>query len=137
MVRLKLPVPPGFILSTEASLEYFHYKDVRNHSNPKATKGIHAALDTCNVMLSQKFVDEYTRAIHHIEKVSGLVFGGLSMASQTTFPLLLSVRASSLVSVHGMQETVLNLGINDDVVQVHFEIQEVVIIFFQIIKKLT
>eukprot|EP01036_Dinobryon_divergens_P042766 gene42766-56848_t len=72
MTRLGLPVPPGFVISTEASLEYYDGK----------------------FSFPDNFVSEYTKAIQELERKTGKVFGGVDAV-----PLLLSVRAGTSVSV--------------------------------------
>ena len=65
-----LPVPPGFIITTEAAQEC-------------ADSGFH---------LCDNLINEYTRAIHNLERQTGLVFGSVDDA-----PLLVAVRAGSSV----------------------------------------
>lgn len=99
MARLGLPVPAGFVISSEACMEYFQAEG----------KG----------QLPNHLVEEYTKGLHEIEKRTGMVFGGSSSGanySKDQFPLLLSVRSGAAVSMPGMMDTILNLGINDDVV---------------------
>ncbi len=88
MAKLGLPVPPGFTISTRAC-EYF-YKN--NNKIPK------------NVLKQTK------KEINIIEKISKKKFGDLSK------PLLVSVRSGSKVSMPGMMDTILNLGLNDKTV---------------------
>lgn len=93
MVRLGLPVPLGFIISTEACTEYFQD-------------------ETCRI--STQLVDEYTKYVHDLERQTGRFFGGSVPAkdpkdirSADGFPLLLSVRSGAAVSMPGMMDTVL------------------------------
>ena len=88
MARLGLPVPPGFTISTQVC-EYF-YKN--------------------NKKIPKKIISEIKREIKEIEKVSKKKFGDLSN------PLLVSVRSGSRVSMPGMMDTILNLGLNDKTV---------------------
>ena len=88
MAQLGLPVPPGFTISTKVC-DYF-YKN-----NKKIPKN-----------LSKQVVKE----ISIVEKISKKKFGDLSN------PLLLSVRSGSRVSMPGMMDTILNLGLNDKTV---------------------
>ena len=88
MAKLGLPVPPGFTISTKIC-EYF-YKN-----NNKIPKNI--------IKLAKK-------EIAIIEKISKKKFGDLSN------PLLISVRSGSRVSMPGMMDTILNLGLNDKTV---------------------
>lgn len=89
MTQIGLPVPPGFVITTEACLQYFE-------GGNKLPKG----------------VDEQVRsAMAQVEKAMGLSFGDKDR------PLLVSVRSGAAVSMPGMMDTVLNLGINDDTVK--------------------
>ena len=88
MAKLKLPVPPGFTISTKVC-EYF-YK-----SNKKIPK---------------KVIQQAKKEIKIIEKITKKKFGDLSN------PLLVSVRSGAKVSMPGMMDTVLNLGLNDKTV---------------------
>ena len=88
MVKLGLPVPPGFTITTKVC-EYF-YK-----SNKK---------------ISEKVIQQTKKEIKIIEKITKKKFGDL------TNPLLVSVRSGSRVSMPGMMDTVLNLGLNDKTV---------------------
>ena len=88
MVQYNLPVPQGFILTTHACLEYG--KD-------------------------EKFLDsiwdDVTAAMRALEKETGKTFG----SGQN--PLLVSVRSGAPISMPGMMDTVLNLGLNDESVE--------------------
>jgi len=88
MAKLGLPVPPGFTISTKVC-EYF-YKN--------------------NKKIPKKVIQEAKREINVIEKISKKKFGDLSN------PLLVSVRSGSRVSMPGMMDTILNLGLNDKTV---------------------
>ena len=85
MVKLGLPVPPGFTISTKVC-EYF-YKN--------------------NKKIPKKIIQQAKKEIEVIERISNKKFGDLSN------PLLLSVRSGSRVSMPGMMDTILNLGLND------------------------
>jgi len=89
MGKLGLPVPPGFTITTEVCTEF--YKN--NHKYPSELK---------------VQVDD---AIRNIEKILGKNFG------DENNPLLVSVRSGARVSMPGMMDTVLNLGLNDKTVQ--------------------
>ena len=88
MVQYGLPVPQGFILTTHACLEYG--KD-------------------------EKFLDgiwgDVVAAMNALEKETGKTFGSGEN------PLLVSVRSGAPVSMPGMMDTVLNLGLNDESVE--------------------
>ncbi len=88
MAKLSLPVPPGFTISTKVC-EYFY-------SNSKK--------------IPKKVVQQAKKEINIIEKITKKNFGNLSN------PLLLSVRSGSRVSMPGMMDTILNLGLNDKTV---------------------
>ena len=88
MAKLKLPVPPGFTISTEVC-EYF-YKN--------------------NKKIPKKVIQQTKKEINIIERITKKKFGGLSN------PLLVSVRSGARVSMPGMMDTVLNLGLNDKTV---------------------
>ncbi len=88
MARLGLPVPAGFTLTTEVCN---HYSD--EGRRPPALEGQVAA------------------AITRVEGIMGGRFG------DTEDPLLLSVRSGAPVSMPGMMDTVLNLGLNDEIVE--------------------
>ena len=88
MAKLGLPVPPGFTISTEVC-EYF-YK-----SHKKIPKNI---------------IKQTKKEISIIEKITNKKFGDVSN------PLLVSVRSGAKVSMPGMMDTILNLGLNDKTV---------------------
>ncbi|MCC8417543.1 MAG: pyruvate, phosphate dikinase [Rickettsia endosymbiont of Bryobia graminum] len=89
MSNLGLPIPDGFTISTELC-EYF-YKN--NHNLP------------------DNFTTDLNKAIKKLEETTGKIFG------DSKKPLLLSVRSGSRASMPGMMDTILNLGINDQVCQ--------------------
>ena len=88
MIKIGLPVPPGFTISTEACNEFYK----RNKKNP-------TGLDK-----------QVKSAIQQVEKKIGKNFGNKKN------PLLVSVRSGARVSMPGMMDTVLNLGLNDETV---------------------
>ena len=88
MIKIGLPVPPGFTISTEACNEFYK----RNKKNP-------LGLDK-----------QVKLAIQQVEKKIGKKFGDKKN------PLLVSVRSGARVSMPGMMDTVLNLGLNDETV---------------------
>ncbi len=90
MTRLGLPVPQGFTISTEACTQY--YED---------GKQINADI--------QKEILTY---IEKMEKITGKKFGDKEN------PLLVSVRSGARASMPGMMDTILNLGLNEEVVEV-------------------
>jgi len=88
MTKLGLPVPPGFTISTKVC-EYF-YKN--------------------NKKIPKQIIQQIKKEINIIEKITKKKFGSLSN------PLLVSVRSGSKVSMPGMMDTILNLGLNDKTV---------------------
>jgi pyruvate,orthophosphate dikinase len=89
MSAIGLPVPPGFTISTETCKYY-------NEHDGQWPEGLE---------------EEIHDAVHFIEDAMGLKFGDPSN------PLLVSVRSGAALSMPGMMDTVLNLGINDEVVE--------------------
>ena len=87
MWKIGLPVPPGFIITTEACHEYWKEKDF-----------------ILNIW------DEVKAAVSRVEALAGKKFGG------EKDPLLVSVRSGAPVSMPGMMDTILNLGLNDKTV---------------------
>ena len=88
MSSIGLPVPPGFTISTEVCTYYYD----NNRQYPESLE------------------DDVKLAIRRIEKETGLSF------ADPQSPLLLSVRSGARASMPGMMDTVLNLGLNPDVV---------------------
>ncbi|MBV8903031.1 MAG: pyruvate, phosphate dikinase, partial [Acidobacteriia bacterium] len=88
MSRAKLPVPPGFTISTEVCNLYFQ----NDNSVPPE---IH---------------QEMLGALHTLEERMGQKLGGADN------PLLVSVRSGAKFSMPGMMDTILNLGLNDNTV---------------------
>jgi len=85
MCGLKLPVPPGFTVSTQACMDFY-----------KAGK-----------VISEEIKNEILAELKKVETITGKVFGSEKN------PLLFSVRSGARVSMPGMMDTVLNLGMND------------------------
>src|SRR3989344_5227529 len=89
MARLGLPVPPGFTISTEACTYYYQ----NNQTYPKGLE------------------DEVKKNLAEVEKIKKAKFGDVKV------PLLFSVRSGARVSMPGMMDTVLNLGLNDEIAE--------------------
>ena len=89
MTNLGLPVPQGFTISTEACTKY--YEDGKK--------------------ISDEIVEQIYDAMAKTEKIAGKKFGDLEN------PFLVSVRSGARVSMPGMMDTILNLGLNDIAVQ--------------------
>jgi len=90
MTQIGLNVPPGFVITTEACLAY---------------------LDDAQHALPAGVMDEVRLQLGRVETASGKVFGGREN------PLLVSVRSGSAMSMPGMMDTILNLGLNPDTLQ--------------------
>jgi pyruvate,orthophosphate dikinase len=88
MWKIGLPVPPGFIITTEVCHRYWEEKDVL-----------------------KKIWGDIKAAIARVEDKTGKTFGGAEN------PLLVSVRSGAPVSMPGMMDTILNLGLNDTTVE--------------------
>lgn len=89
MTNLGLPVPPGLTITTETCMDYI------NHGN-KMPEGL---------------MEEVKTALKDIENQTGKKFGDKEN------PLLVSVRSGARLSMPGMMETILNLGMNDETVE--------------------
>lgn len=89
MLNSGLPVPDGFTVTTEACLKYYDDRQ----------------------KLSNEVKEQIFAHIKDLEKRTGKTFGGGNN------PLLVSVRSGARVSMPGMMDTVLNLGLNDTVAQ--------------------
>jgi pyruvate,orthophosphate dikinase len=89
MASIGLPVPPGFTISTEMCALYY----AQGESFPDSLR------------------DEVSGGLAHIEGIAGKRFG------DPADPLLVSVRSGARVSMPGMMDTVLNLGLNDSTVE--------------------
>ena len=90
MTKIGLPVPQGFTISTEACTQY--YEDGRQ--------------------INDGIMAEIMENIEKMEAITGKKFGDLEN------PLLVSVRSGARASMPGMMDTILNLGLNEDVVKV-------------------
>ena len=90
MTNIGLPVPQGFTITTEACTQY--YEDGRE--------------------INPEIMDEINQYIVKMEEITGKKFGDKEN------PLLVSVRSGARASMPGMMDTILNLGLNEDVVEV-------------------
>lgn len=88
MTNIGLPVPQGFTITTEACTQY--YEDGRQ--------------------INDEIMAEIWKNVAKMEEINGKKFGDLKS------PLLVSVRSGARASMPGMMDTILNLGLNDDVV---------------------
>ena len=89
MTNIGLPVPQGFTISTEACTKY--YEDGQK--------------------INDEIMGQIMEYVDKMEQINGKKFGSL------TNPLLVSVRSGARASMPGMMDTILNLGLNDDVVE--------------------
>ena len=89
MTKLGMPVPQGFTITTEACTQYY----------------------TDGEVISDAIQKEIMENIAKLEKLVGKEFGSLDN------PLLVSVRSGARASMPGMMDTILNLGLNDEVVE--------------------
>ena len=87
MTKLGLPIPQGFTVTTEACTYYYDN----------------------NKSLSKDIIDEVEASLAKLEKITGKEFGNPNN------PLLVSVRSGARVSMPGMMDTILNLGLNEEV----------------------
>ena len=90
MTILGIPVPQGFIVTTEACNKYYNDGKV----------------------ISEEVLEQIQNHIAKLEEITGKKFGSLEN------PLLVSVRSGARVSMPGMMDTILNLGLNDEAVEV-------------------
>ena len=89
MANLKLPVPPGFTITTDVCTYYYG-------NDKKYPKDLRVQVE---------------KALARVGRITGRKFG------DETFPLLVSVRSGARASMPGMMDTVLNLGLNDETVE--------------------
>ena len=94
MTSLGLPVPQGFTVSTDACTKYYEE----------------------NETINDEIKEEIFKELAHLEEITGKKFG------DETNPLLVSVRSGARVSMPGMMDTVLNLGMTDSVAEGFSEI---------------
>ena len=89
MTHIGLPVPQGFTITTEACTQY--YEDGKK--------------------INDEIMNEIMVYVAKMEEINGKKFGDLKN------PLLVSVRSGARASMPGMMDTILNLGLNDEVVE--------------------
>lgn len=89
MTNIGLPVPPGFVITTEACIDFYN----ANKDFPQGMK------------------EQVLEKVAVLEELTGKKFGDAQN------PLLVSVRSGAVVSMPGMMDTVLNLGLNDKTVE--------------------
>jgi len=89
MTNIGLPVPSGFTITTEACTKFYNDNEV----------------------IDNEIKEEITSHIHILENKTGKIFGDKSN------PLLVSVRSGARVSMPGMMDSILNIGMNDDIAE--------------------
>ncbi|AIC15686.1 pyruvate, phosphate dikinase [Nitrososphaera viennensis] len=89
MTKLGLPVPPGFIITTDICEKFYE----------------------AGKRLPDGLMDEVRKSVRRLESITGKKFGDAKN------PLLVSVRSGAPVSMPGMMDTILNLGLNDQTVE--------------------
>ncbi|NLW70617.1 MAG: pyruvate, phosphate dikinase [Eubacteriaceae bacterium] len=89
MTNIGLPVPQGITITTEACTDYY----------------------TSGETISEQIASQITQYMKKLEEITGKQFGGKEN------PLLVSVRSGARVSMPGMMDTILNLGLNPDTVE--------------------
>lgn len=87
MTNIGMPVPRGFTITTEACTNYYENKET----------------------ISEEITNEILAKVEELEHITGKTFGDVEN------PLLVSVRSGARASMPGMMDTVLNLGLNDEV----------------------
>lgn len=90
MNLIGVPVPPGFTITTDCCNEYYQIGQAR---------------------IVELLQEEVTKAVEHIEGLMNSKFGDIEN------PLLVSVRSGARASMPGMMDTILNLGLNDEVAE--------------------
>ncbi|WP_313125763.1 pyruvate, phosphate dikinase [Proteiniclasticum ruminis] len=90
MTNIGIPIPMGFTVTTEACNKYYDDDKV----------------------ITPEIIEEIHATMNKLEEVTGKSFGG------TVNPLLVSVRSGARASMPGMMDTILNLGLNDETVEV-------------------
>ena len=90
MNLIGVPVPPGFTITTDCCNEYYEVGEYK---------------------IKELLQDEVNAAVAHVEKLMNCKFGDVNN------PLLVSVRSGARASMPGMMDTILNLGLNDEVAE--------------------
>ena len=90
MNLIGVPVPPGFTITTDCCNEYYEVGEEK---------------------IKELLQDEVNAAVAHVEKLMNCKFGDVNN------PLLVSVRSGARASMPGMMDTILNLGLNDEVAE--------------------
>jgi pyruvate,orthophosphate dikinase len=122
MTQLGLRVPPGFIVTTEACKKFYEprrgeitqleavlLKNPPPKVRDEAIKKLHSVIDSLE--LPEDMWSQIVKYMKELERKTGKRFG------DPENPLLVSVRSGAAVSMPGMMDTVLNLGLNDETVK--------------------
>ncbi|RLG76899.1 MAG: pyruvate, phosphate dikinase, partial [Thermoprotei archaeon] len=122
MTQLGLPVPPGFTITTEACRDFYAprreemeklVKELERNPPPSVRdeiiKRIWEIIDSLD--LPEGLMEQVKEYMKKLEEKTGKEFGSAEN------PLLVSVRSGAAVSMPGMMDTVLNLGLNDETVR--------------------
>jgi len=122
MTQLGLRVPPGFIVTTEACKKFYEprrdeitqleavlLKNPPPEVRDEAIKKLHSVIDSLE--LPEDMWSQIVKYMKELERKTGKRFG------DPENPLLVSVRSGAAVSMPGMMDTVLNLGLNDETVK--------------------
>lgn len=121
MSKMGLPVPPGFIIVTQACLSFYSKENKRINEileklerlpppdvRDRLLSELWGIIDS--LKLPDGLMDQVKRHMRMLEEATGRRFGDKER------PLLVSVRSGAAVSMPGMMDTVLNLGLNDETV---------------------
>ncbi len=120
MMQMGLPVPPGFTITTVACRDFYAprrseidqlVKELERNPPPSLRDELISRIWSMinSLGLPEGLMDEVRSRVHELERETGKGFGDPSN------PLLLSVRSGAALSMPGMMDTVLNLGMNDRV----------------------
>ncbi|MCC6030943.1 MAG: pyruvate, phosphate dikinase [Desulfurococcales archaeon] len=123
MTQIGLPVPPGFTITTEACRDFYSLKrdeidslvkELEKNPPPQVRdeiiRKIWSIIDSLD--LPQGLMDQVMEYMRWLEKETDKKFGAVE-----GMPLLVSVRSGAALSMPGMMDTVLNLGLNDETVK--------------------
>ena len=113
MYRLGMPVPPAFIITADCCIEYFKQQEKEGKEKDGGVGSMEVVREGSK--LEHQLLMDCKKAVHELEMQTGKVFGGDLTATSPKNPLLLSVRSGAAVSMPGVMDTVLNLGINEEI----------------------
>lgn len=146
MTRISVPVPYGFVVSAECCSEFLAHHPAGSElsfglapnpeekgespsparsTQPAAAAGVGRLAVEVSGLFTKPFKAELTKYVHQLERSTGRIFSGgsatrgkgsASASVNVSNPLLLSVRVSCNAHVDGLMESVLNVGLNDELV---------------------